>query len=197
MKLLAKSAVLGAVAALAVGTSPVQAQVGLTSSLATVNINATKSSVLSLLINSGGTQNLASLTDNTTNNFASPVNVTTTWDLNANSNVVLVGSFGTPAQALASGTNYITSSLVKGRVTTGTLTSFTADNPATAAYEASVAITVVGANRHARNSGELQDMDASTPGTQVKGGAFTVSASTDPLYRRARGLRGGRGARGR
>ncbi len=125
MKLLAKSAVLGVVAALAVGTSSVQAQVGLTSSLATVNINATKSSVLSLLINSGGTQNLASLTDNTTNNFASPVNITTTWDLNAGSNVVLVGSFGTPAQALASGTNYITSGLVKGRVTTGTPTSFT------------------------------------------------------------------------
>ena len=126
MRLLGKSAVLGAVAALAVGTSPVQAQVGLTSSLATVTINATKSSVLSLLINSGGTQNLASLTDNATNSFASPVNVTTTWDLNAGSNVVLVGSFGTPAQALASGTNYITSSLVKGRVTTGTPTSFTA-----------------------------------------------------------------------
>ncbi len=98
MRLLGKSAVLGAVAALAVGTSPVQAQVGLTSSLATVTINATKSSVLSLLINSGGTQNLASLTDNATNSFASPVNVTTTWDLNAGSNVVLVGSFGTPAQ---------------------------------------------------------------------------------------------------
>ena len=42
-----------------------------------------------------------------------------------------------------------------GFVVRGTLTSFTADNPATAAYEASVAITVVGANRHARNSGEL------------------------------------------
>lgn len=126
MKLLTKSAVLGAVATILVGASPAVAQVGLTSSLATVNINATKSSVLSLLVNSGGTQTLASLTDNTTNNFASPVNVTTTWDLNAGSNVVLVGSFGTPAQALASGTNFITTTYIKGRVTTGTPTSYTA-----------------------------------------------------------------------
>ncbi|HTK43150.1 MAG TPA: hypothetical protein VL287_16295 [Gemmatimonadales bacterium] len=126
MKLSTKGTLLGAVAAILVGVSPAVAQVGLTSSLATVNINATKSSVLSLLINSGGTQTLASLTDNTTNNFASPVNVTTTWDLNAGSNVVLVGSFATPAQALASGANFITTQYIKGRVTTGTPTSYTA-----------------------------------------------------------------------
>jgi hypothetical protein len=126
MKPPVKSALLGAVAVVTLGVTSLSAQVGLTSSLATVTINATKSSVLSLLINSGGTQNLASLTDNTTNNFASPVNVTTTWDLNAGSNVVLVGSFSTPAQALASGTNFITSTYVKGKVSTGTPTSFTA-----------------------------------------------------------------------
>ena len=126
MKLLTKGTFLGAVAAILVGASPAVAQVGLTSSLATVNINATKSSVLSLAVNSGGTQTLASLADNTTNNFASPVNVTTTWDLNAGSNVVLVGSFATPAQALASGTNFITTTYIKGRMTTGTPTSYTA-----------------------------------------------------------------------
>jgi hypothetical protein len=126
MKFPAKSAFLGVLAALTAGAASANAQVGLTSSLATVSINATKSSVLSLLINSGGTQNLASLTDNTTNNFASPVNITTTWDLNAGSNVVLVGSFGTPAQALASGTNFITTTYIKGRMTTGTPTSYTA-----------------------------------------------------------------------
>src|SRR5262249_10329830 len=80
MKLSTKSTLLG-VAAILLGVSPAVAQVGLTSSLATVTINATKSSVLSLAVNSGGTQTLASLTDNTTNNFASPVNITTTWDL--------------------------------------------------------------------------------------------------------------------
>src|SRR5262245_35123249 len=126
MKRSTKGMLLGTAAAVLLGTSPAVAQVGLTSSLATVNINATKSSVLSLAINSGGTQNLASLTDNTTNNFASPVNITTTWDLNAGSNVVLVGSFATPAQALASGTNFITTTYIKGRMTTGTPTSYTA-----------------------------------------------------------------------
>ena len=68
-----------------------------------------------------------------------------------------------------------------GFVVRGTLTSFTADVPATPTNEASVSITVTGANRHARNSGELQDMDPATPGTQVKGGTYTVTASTDPF----------------
>jgi hypothetical protein len=66
-----------------------------------------------------------------------------------------------------------------GFVVRGTLTAFTADVEGTPANEASVTITVTGANRHARNSGELQDMDPATPGTQVQGGPYTVSASTD------------------
>jgi hypothetical protein len=100
--------------------------VGLTSSVANVQINATKSSLLTVAVNSGGTQTLASLTDGAANNFPTPVNITTTWDLNAGTSVVLVGSFATPAQALASGANAIASSLVKGRMTTGAPTSFTA-----------------------------------------------------------------------
>jgi hypothetical protein len=68
-----------------------------------------------------------------------------------------------------------------GFVVRGALTSFTADDPNTAANEARVSITVTGANRHARESGDLPDVDPSTPGTQVKGGAFTVSASADPF----------------
>lgn len=66
-----------------------------------------------------------------------------------------------------------------GFVVRGTLTTFTADVEGTPANEASVSITVTGANRHARNSGELQDMDPATPGIQVKGGPYTVTASTD------------------
>jgi hypothetical protein len=68
-----------------------------------------------------------------------------------------------------------------GFVVRGTLTSFTADIPATPANEASVSITVTGANRHARNSGELVDTDPATPGTQVQGGPYTVSGATDPF----------------
>jgi hypothetical protein len=68
-----------------------------------------------------------------------------------------------------------------GFVVRGTLTSFTADVAGTPANEASVSITVTGANRHARNSGELQDMDPVKPGTQVNGGPYTATASTDPF----------------
>lgn len=126
MKLHTKWALLGAVAAMPLGAASAQAQVGLTSSVANVQINATKNSVLTVAVNSGGTQTLASLTDNAVNAFPTPVNITTTWDLNAGTSVVLVGSFGTPAQALASGGNFITSTYVWGRMTTGTPTTFTA-----------------------------------------------------------------------
>lgn len=104
-----------------------QAQAGLLSNIATVTINATKPTVLTVAINSGGTQTMANLTDNATNNFATPVNITTTWDINPSAaSVSLVGYFTTPSQALANGTDYITSALMKGRMTTGTPTSFTA-----------------------------------------------------------------------
>jgi hypothetical protein len=66
-----------------------------------------------------------------------------------------------------------------GFVVRGTLTSFTADDPVTPANEASVSITVTGANRHARNSGELVDTDPATPGTQVQGGPYAVSGAAD------------------
>jgi hypothetical protein len=61
-----------------------------------------------------------------------------------------------------------------GFVVKGTLVSYTADDTTTSANEASVTLTVTKANRHARRSGELEDADGSTPGTQV-----TYSASTD------------------
>jgi hypothetical protein len=62
-----------------------------------------------------------------------------------------------------------------GFVVRGTLVSYTADDPTTTeANEASVTLTVTGANRHARRSGELEDADGATPGTQV-----TYSAATD------------------
>ncbi len=66
----------------------------------------------------------------------------------------------------------------KGFVVRGTLVSYTADNPDTPnANEANVVITVTGANRHARVSGELADKDATTPGVQVDGGSFTADGT--------------------
>ena len=63
-----------------------------------------------------------------------------------------------------------------GFVVRGTLVRFTADDSVTPASEANVTVTVTGANRHARKSGELAETDPSTPGTQLQGGTYTVSA---------------------
>lgn len=59
----------------------------------------------------------------------------------------------------------------------GTLVSFTADNPATPAHEGTVTLKVTGANKHARNSGEIADQDAVKPGVQVAGATYTVPAT--------------------
>ena len=59
----------------------------------------------------------------------------------------------------------------------GTLVSFTADDVATTdASEATVTLTVTSANKHARESGELADMDTAKKGVQAKGGTYTVPA---------------------
>ena len=103
--------------ALAALSTMSSAQAGLLSNTAVVTINATKVATLTVAITAGATQTLASLTDNTTNNFASPVAITTTWDVNPSAAaVVLVGYFTTPTQALANGTDFITASQVRGRM---------------------------------------------------------------------------------
>jgi hypothetical protein len=120
-----------AAAALAISAATASAQAGLTSNVATVSLSATKSSSLTVTVNSGGTQSIASITDGTTNNFPSSVNITTAWDINPSAaSVTLVGYFSNAASALVSGSNNIASSLVKGRVPTagapGAPASFTA-----------------------------------------------------------------------
>ncbi|MCC6928256.1 MAG: hypothetical protein IT359_04600 [Gemmatimonadaceae bacterium] len=104
---------------LAVTAGAAQAQSGLLSNTATVTINATKQAALTIAINSGGTQTMSNLSDNAVNSFSTPVNITTTWDINPSAaSVVLVGYFSNPSQALANGTDFIASSLVKGRIGT-------------------------------------------------------------------------------
>ena len=68
----------------------------------------------------------------------------------------------------------------KGFVVKGTLTSYTADDPATPGNETSVSIKVTGANRHARVSGKLVDTNAAKRGVQVAGGSYTVDSSGTP-----------------
>jgi len=143
-----------------------QAQSGLLSNTATVTINATKQAALSIAINSGGTQTMASLADNVVNTFASPVNITTTWDINPSaSSVTLVGYFSNPTQALANGTDYIASSLVKGRL--GTSGAF---NPFTGA------VVIGGASSVGVAGGTLSLFSQAITGTNKK------SSRTDDLY---------------
>jgi len=71
----------------------------------------------------------------------------------------------------------------------GTLTSVTLDDPATPASEATVTMTVVNANHHARVSGDIADQDATKPGVQVKGATYTVPA-TDAFVLKLHGYQG-------
>jgi hypothetical protein len=115
MHALFKKAFTGATTLLLVGTSSAVAQVGLTSNVATVALTATKAATLTVSPNAS-TATLASITDNSNVNNFTPVSLTTAWNLTAGSSVRLIGWFGTPAQALANGTDFIPSSKVEGRV---------------------------------------------------------------------------------
>ncbi|MGQ0765347.1 MAG: hypothetical protein ACT4OZ_06745 [Gemmatimonadota bacterium] len=154
-----------ALVGLAMTAGSAAAQSGLLSNTALVTINATKPASLTVTVNSGGTQTLASLTDNAVNNFATPVNITTAWDINPSASaVVLVGYFATPAQALANGTDFIASSLVRGRLgAAGPYTAFTGAVVTGGASSVGVAggtlqlfsQAITGANRRANRTDDL------------------------------------------
>jgi hypothetical protein len=101
-----------------------RAQVGLTSNVATVALTATKAATLSVNP-AASVATLASITDGSNANDFTPVSLTTSWNLTAGSSVRLVGWFGTPAQALANGTDLIPSSKVEGRVNATAYAPFT------------------------------------------------------------------------
>ena len=120
-----------AIATLAIFAAKASAQAGLTSNTATVSLSATKTTSLTVTVNSGASQSIASITDNAVNNFPSAVNITTAWDINPSAaSVTLVGYFTSASAALSNGSFDIPTSQVKGRVTTASVpsapTSFTA-----------------------------------------------------------------------
>ena len=120
-----------AVAAFAMVSAKASAQAGLTSNAGSVSLSAVKATSLTVAVNSGGTQSIASITDNATNNFPSAVNITTSWDINPSAaSVTLVGYFSSAAAALTNGTFNIATTQMKGRVPTagapGAPASFTA-----------------------------------------------------------------------
>jgi hypothetical protein len=109
------NALLAATALFLFGATNARAQVGLTSNVATVALTATKAATLSVTP-AASVATLASITDNSNANVFTPVSIVTAWNLSAGSSVRLIGWFGTPAQALANGTDFIPSSKVEGRV---------------------------------------------------------------------------------
>ncbi len=65
----------------------------------------------------------------------------------------------------------------RGFQVNGALASWVLDDPATTdVSEAAVTLVVTAANRHARNSGELEDQNADRKGVQVVGATYTVPA---------------------
>ena len=81
---------------------------------------------LSLRINTGATQILTALVDNTINRFPTPVSITTQWDLATLITAVdLVGYFSSPTAALSAPGSDIPSSRVQARMSSGRPTAFT------------------------------------------------------------------------
>jgi hypothetical protein len=109
-------------ALVAVTEEQAAAQAGTVSTARVVSLAATKTGKLTMGVISGAAQTLPALTDNTTNNFPSPVVIQTQWDLNPGQtgSVNVIGWFSTPSQALTNGagTN-IPSSRMKGQLTPG------------------------------------------------------------------------------
>lgn len=115
-------------AAVALGAGKAGAQAGTGSPARIIALAATKTSQLSVVVGSGAVQTIASLTDNTVNNFPAPVVITTSWDVNPGqtNTVNLIAYFTTPAQALVGPATQIPASRVLGRMTTGLPVAFTA-----------------------------------------------------------------------
>ena len=115
-------------AAVAFGAGEAGAQAGTGSPTRIIALAATKTSSFSVIVGSGAVQTIASLTDNTVNNFPTPVVITTSWDVNPGqtNTVNLMAYFTTPAQALVGPATQIPASRVLGRVATGLPVAFTA-----------------------------------------------------------------------
>jgi hypothetical protein len=109
-------------------TTPAVAQEGRLQQAQVLSLVVAAPSVLGVTVTAGGSQSIASLTDNAVNGFPSPVTIMTNWDISPGqtSRVNLVAYFATPTQALVGGATQIPSSRVLGRVTTGLPIAFTA-----------------------------------------------------------------------
>lgn len=80
-------------------------------------VSAALAGSLTISVTAGATQSLGSVTNNTPNNFPSPVSISLTWDLLPQTgSVEVVGYFANPSAAMVSGPVSIPSGWMKGRV---------------------------------------------------------------------------------
>jgi hypothetical protein len=93
-----------------------------------ISLAAAAASTLTVTVQSGAVQTIASVVDNAVNDFPSPVTLQTGWNVNpGQSNTVkLIAYFTVPAQAMLGGTTQIPSSRILGRMTTGIPVAYTA-----------------------------------------------------------------------
>jgi hypothetical protein len=170
-----KKVLTGTTALLLIASSSAVAQVGLTSNVATVALTATKNATLTISPNAS-TATLASITDNSTANDFTPVSLTTAWNLTAGSTVRLIGWFGTPAQALANGTDFIPSSKVEGRVNATAYAPFTAGavgGVGVAGGSLQLFSQAVGAGSYFGNRTDQLDLRLNLTGTTTMAGDYT------------------------
>jgi hypothetical protein len=108
------------VAALALWTPALHAQIGLASAATTVALSATKAASVSVSLPGGTSASLPGTLVTGPNDFA-PIPVTTAWEVDPQRTaaVSLVAYFAQPARALASAGAAIPSSAVLGRVPSG------------------------------------------------------------------------------
>jgi len=118
-----RTALLLALASLAAGNAA-QAQVGTLSNIASVSLNATQPSVLTVTANTPSAS-IASIAPNAATPFAPAVNVTTVWNLTGGASVQLVGYFASTNALTDGGGNNIASARVEGRIGAAAFQPFT------------------------------------------------------------------------
>ena len=105
--------------ALLSGVVSAQASVHSTVSTLPTFAAAAAATGISISISSGAVQSLGNVTDNTTNDFPTPVSITLTWDLHPSTgSIQVIGYFANASAAMTSGPVSIPANWIKGRVLT-------------------------------------------------------------------------------
>lgn len=102
------------VAALVVAPAAAQAQVGTFSNIESIDLAATRDASITIGVSTNTLTMASAIVDNSTANSFGGLTISTDYSVNAGTNVVLYGYFGSATSALVSGTNSIPSSWVEG-----------------------------------------------------------------------------------